>query len=195
MEKYGFSVDQWERAKQEAKDILIDCAKTQKMISYSDLSSRICSIQIEAHDPRLAHMLGEISREESREGRGMLSVLVVHKYGDQRPGKGFFDLARTLGNHFRNQDEFWSHELSTVLKYWSEMQRDPVTIFVAYENIRPFRAAYDEWIRGFGETNYMYPPQGPGKLVGDKVVGVTFTQVPRAFLKILDAKKIWYEEF
>ena len=126
MEKYGFSVDQWERAKQEAKAILIECAKDQKMISYSDLSSRIHGIQIEAHDPRLAHMLGEISKEENKEGRGMLSVLVVHKYGDQRPGKGFFELARTLGKQLRNKDEFWINELRTVWDYWSEGQSSDI---------------------------------------------------------------------
>lgn len=133
MEKYGILESQWEAAKQEAKNILIECAKDQKMISYSDLSSRIHRVRIEAHDPRLAHMLGEISREESKEGRGMLSVLVVHKYGDQRPGKGFFDLARTLGKKFRNHDEFWSNELKTVLDYWSSVNSNmaaPITDYV-----------------------------------------------------------------
>ena len=38
------------------------------MIAYSDLVKRIKSIRIEAHDPRLFHMLGEISSEEARRG-------------------------------------------------------------------------------------------------------------------------------
>lgn len=148
MGKYGFLETQWEAAKQEAKNILIEYAKDQKMISYSNLSSRIHSVQIEAHDPRLAHMLGEISREESKEGRGMLSVLVVHKYGDQRPGKGFFDLARTLGKKFRNHDEFWSNELKTVLEYWSSVNSmaDPVTNYIVTSH-----AAFEMQRRGISE--------------------------------------------
>jgi hypothetical protein len=35
-------------------------------------------------------MLGEISQEEDEAGHGMLSVIVVHKYGDMQPGPGFF---------------------------------------------------------------------------------------------------------
>jgi len=30
-------------------------------------------------------------------GRGMLSVIVVHKEGDMQPGPGFFELAGELG--------------------------------------------------------------------------------------------------
>ena len=30
-------------------------------------------------------------------GRGMLSVIVVHKQGDMQPGPGFFELAQRLG--------------------------------------------------------------------------------------------------
>ena len=30
-------------------------------------------------------------------GRGMLSVIVVHKVGDMQPGPGFFQLAKKLG--------------------------------------------------------------------------------------------------
>jgi len=39
-------------------------------------------------------MLGEISQEEDAAGRGMLSVIVVHKVGDMQPGPGFFQLAK-----------------------------------------------------------------------------------------------------
>jgi hypothetical protein len=40
-------------------------------------------------------MLGEISLEGAA-GRGMLSVIVVHKDGDMQPGPGFFELAEEL---------------------------------------------------------------------------------------------------
>jgi molybdopterin synthase catalytic subunit len=61
------------------------------------LVKKIKSIKLDAHDPRLFHMLGEISSEEDTAGRGMLTVVVVHKVGDMQPGPGFFELAKHLG--------------------------------------------------------------------------------------------------
>ena len=66
------------------------------MIPYSEFVTRVHSIRIDAHDPRLAHFLEEISTEESAAGRGMLTALVVHKRGDLQPGPGFF-LRSALG--------------------------------------------------------------------------------------------------
>ena len=35
-------------------------------------------------------MLGDISSAEDDAGRGLLTVVVVHKSGDMKPGPGFF---------------------------------------------------------------------------------------------------------
>jgi hypothetical protein len=42
-------------------------------------------------------MLGEIAPEEDKAGRGMLTVVVVHKTGDIEPGPGFYETAKELG--------------------------------------------------------------------------------------------------
>lgn len=63
--------------------------------------------------------LGEISTAEHDQGRGMLSVVVVYKYGDQMPGPGFFELARSLGYQFRDETEFWVEQLHRVYRVWS----------------------------------------------------------------------------
>jgi hypothetical protein len=60
-------------------------------------------------------MLGEISEEEDALGRGMLSVLVVHKGDGQRPGSGFFQLANKLGRDTSDKDLCWTIELQRVL--------------------------------------------------------------------------------
>ncbi len=97
MAKYGFPEAQWEAAKAEVKAVLVERAKLRGMIPYSDLVKQIRSIQVGAHDPSLFHLLGEVSREEDEAGRGMLSVVVVHKHGDMQPGPGFFELAKAFG--------------------------------------------------------------------------------------------------
>ena len=60
-------------------------------------------------------MLGQISEEEDAAGRGMLSVLVVHKDGDKMPGPGFFTLAKKLGRDISDRDKCWSDELTKNL--------------------------------------------------------------------------------
>jgi hypothetical protein len=93
-------------------------AKQEKTIAYSNLAAQIHAILPEAHDIRLDTLLGEISEYEDAAGRGMLSVVVVHKEGDQRPGDGFFGLAEELGYAVGDRDEFWITILTRVYTYW-----------------------------------------------------------------------------
>ena len=79
------------------KHILVERAKVRGMIPYSELVEQVKTIELEPWSVALASMLGEISTEEDAAGRGMLSVIVVHKYGDMQPGPGFFELAEELG--------------------------------------------------------------------------------------------------
>jgi hypothetical protein len=88
--KYGYSAKAWEAAKSEAREIMIKRAKLRGMIPYSDLTNKIAAIKFDAHSRQFFHFLGEISADEDTEGRGMLTVLVVHKSGDMQPGPGFY---------------------------------------------------------------------------------------------------------
>ena len=44
----------------------------------------------------------------------MLTVLVVHKTGDMEPGKGFYELAHSLGRDISDRERCWSDELACV---------------------------------------------------------------------------------
>src|SRR5208283_5415346 len=66
---------QWEAAKAEAKEVMSERAKVRGMIAYSDLVPRIHAFAMNAHDPRLFHLLGQISSEEDAAGMGMLTVI------------------------------------------------------------------------------------------------------------------------
>jgi len=113
------SNEDWKSAKAEATKVLIERAKVRGMMSYSELVKEIHTMQFEAHDPRLFKLLGEISTEEDAEGRGMLSVIVVHKHGDMQPGEGFFELAKALGRDTKDILNCWVKELKKVHAYWS----------------------------------------------------------------------------
>jgi len=116
---FGFTVQQWNEAKQEATQTLIERAKLRGMIPYSELVKHIKAVQLEAHDVRLDHLLGEISQTEDEAGRGMLSVIVVHKVGDMQPGRGFFELATKLGRDTSDLVTCWVRELKKVHATWS----------------------------------------------------------------------------
>ena len=117
METYGFPSNQWRAAKSEARRAMINAARNETTIYYSDLVQDIEAIDFEPHDFRLFHLLGQVSSEESKQGRGMLTAVVV-KLEDGIPGQGFFDLARDLGYDSSDQDGFWVSELRKVFDVW-----------------------------------------------------------------------------
>ena len=116
--KYGLPIEKWEEAKEEIRKILIGRAKILNPISYSELASQIMTIQIEPHEYALAEMLGEISIAEDNAGRGLLSILVIHKDGDMMPGQGLFDLAENRGRDTSDREKFWINELNFVHSHW-----------------------------------------------------------------------------
>ena len=116
---HGFAQSDWDAAKDEARQVMIDCAKARRMIPYSDLVRQITRIRLQAHDARLSHFLGEIASEEDEQGRGLLTVVVVHKSGDMQPGPGFFELAQSRGRNTSNIVECWVDELKKVFAYWA----------------------------------------------------------------------------
>jgi hypothetical protein len=121
MPKHGFSDEAWEAAKAEGKAALTECARARKMISYTDFIHHICSISFETpRDPQLPHFLAEISTEEAKAGRGMITALVVRKNGDQRPGGGFFELAERLGYDVSDREKFWLGEVKKVFASWQK---------------------------------------------------------------------------
>lgn len=115
---YGFPLDKWKQAREEMRQTLIERAKAEDVIAYSDLVARVRSIRMEPDSYALAHMLEEISTEEDSAGRGLLSVVVVHKSGDMQPGPGFFNLAKRRGRNVSDIASCWIQELKRVYVYW-----------------------------------------------------------------------------
>ena len=118
--KYGFPAAAWNAAKAEMVGILVARAKLRGMIPYGDLVRQVKAIRLEPTSAALAVMLGEISEDEDAAGRGMLTVIVVHKTGDMQPGPGFFDLAERLGRNTSDIVKCWIEELKKVHAHWSK---------------------------------------------------------------------------
>lgn len=118
-QRLGFSKPQWDSFKKEARANLIGVAEKRGMITYGELAAQMTTIQVEPHDMVLWEIIGDISRDEERAGRGMLSVIVVHKVGDMEPGPGFYDLAKHFGRSITNKTKCFVEELHKVHAVWS----------------------------------------------------------------------------
>jgi hypothetical protein len=66
----------------------------------------------------VGHILGEVSEDEVRAGRPMLSAVVVNIGG--KPGPGFFALAKDLERIPSGEDagDVWNRELEAAYKAW-----------------------------------------------------------------------------
>ena len=122
-QRHGFDSEVWERAREEARQILIQCAREKRTIAYSELAAELDTVRLEPNSSAFHAILDEISRSENAAGRGMLSVLVVHKGDDQMSGQGFFKLAKCLGRGFKNEPEFWKSESKRVIGSWRRVQQ------------------------------------------------------------------------
>ena len=120
---FGHDQSVWDAARHEATELLIAAAKRGRTMTYGDLAEKIGAIRFAANDNPFHKMLGQISVVESAAGRGMLSVLVVHKSDDFQPGPGFFELAQQLGRDTKDRDKFWVEEFSAVLRAWRVTSR------------------------------------------------------------------------
>lgn len=70
-------------------------------------------------------ILGEISENEHRQGRPMLSALAV-KVNEGVPGPGFFECARGLGvlkgNSAADERRFWEEQKTAVYETWQRKE-------------------------------------------------------------------------
>ena len=115
----------WERAKREARAIMIATARSAKgTITYNELASRITGLRLEPDSLALRELLVEISLAEDMAGRGMLSVVVVHQGEDCLPGHGFFTLARGFGRDTSKKEKLWAAEFARVREVWKTSQSE-----------------------------------------------------------------------
>jgi hypothetical protein len=118
MKRSDFDNEKWGNIKEEIRKVLIGVAKKKLLIAYSDLTKSIKSINLNVankdHVQILASLLGELSCEEERLGKGMISAIVIHKTGDQEPGPGFYKCAIGLGKKFSDKTAFWVAECNRV---------------------------------------------------------------------------------
>lgn len=94
-------------AVEEARGILTAVARRRGTIYYKDLSLQIKSERIHWRGWKLGDLLGRLSEDEWRAGRGFLSAVAVLG-GGGIPSDGFFGMAEdALGRRITDRRSFW----------------------------------------------------------------------------------------
>lgn len=103
---------------------LIEAAKKRELVYYGKIGEIMGIFQPGNRlSKETGQMLGEISQFEHDHNRPLLSAVVVRPdLKPERPGKGFFELAKEL-NKFKegskeDQEKFWKQELQAVYATW-----------------------------------------------------------------------------
>ena len=101
---YNYAPQIWDAARQQCTRVLIQRARARDTIH--------------PHDSAFHAMLYEISVMEDRDGRGLLSALVIHApdatEGANRPGDGFWGCASDCGRNISNRERCWIEEVTRV---------------------------------------------------------------------------------
>ncbi|MDD2914147.1 MAG: hypothetical protein PHP70_02390 [Gallionella sp.] len=105
-------------------DELVKLAKSDKLTFYSKVAPLVgLSMDDEEDRNEIARLLGEIAVYEHKQGRPMLTSLVIHKGNDNNPGEGFFSIATELGLYSGSRDQlervtFWANQVKAVHNHW-----------------------------------------------------------------------------
>lgn len=99
-------------------DKLQEVARARETITYERIE--LLFSRKERYELNLDRELNEINEFEDKQGRPLMSALVVGPTTG-RPGRGFWASAASLGKFYWGQDEesFWQDELHSVWSCWA----------------------------------------------------------------------------
>ena len=98
---------------------LVHAAQYRGLTTYQDIAVIMALPQKGSHmGSEIGHVLGDISEDEVKAGRPMLSSVAVGVNG--KPGSGFYALARGLGRLEEGEEDkdFWKAELIATHEAW-----------------------------------------------------------------------------
>jgi hypothetical protein len=125
LKPYGKDPSAWDEAVRQCRRVLVDWARRGKPHTYSELVEEISALSwpegaYTHHGNQVGALLGHVSVGEWLAGRPLLSAIVIQSDGG-RPGTGFFDLARELGElKFTGEDaelRYWLSEFDRCIRY------------------------------------------------------------------------------
>jgi hypothetical protein len=106
-------------------ETLKQVARAGSLLNYTDVGTLVgLDMDNPDHRNEMSNLLDEISLSEHRQGRPLLSVVVIRK-DLNKPGNGFFDLAKRLGLYKGHNDidqvVFFSQEFQRATECWRKL--------------------------------------------------------------------------
>jgi hypothetical protein len=117
---HGFAQSDWDAAKDETRHMMIECARSRRMIPYSDPFGGLPASVFRRTTRGCRTFLERLRPKKMSEAGPPLTVVAVHKSGNVQPGPGFFELAQSRGRNTSNIVECWVGEFKKVFAYWTE---------------------------------------------------------------------------
>jgi hypothetical protein len=117
--RLGYTDEQWDAARAEVREAIIEAARFRRLITYSEVAARVTRLTVSAHGPLLAHLLGEVLGEAMEQDGLALTAIVVHA-ADQQPGKGLWKEARNNGADFSDPQEYWIHQVKAIFEKYGQ---------------------------------------------------------------------------
>src|SRR4051812_5090898 len=100
----------WHQTRSEVRGRLIEVARRRGLITYGELCIGLAKPKLFPGSADLSGLLFQVSRYERRNGRPLLTALVVN--ADGRPGRGFFSMAQSEGMGDGSDDlALWAGEV------------------------------------------------------------------------------------
>lgn len=108
------------------RQTMIEVARHQRTITYSELCAQLTTAYLHHRAPALTQLLIEIGAQEAKAGRPVLPAVVVAKASGM-PGGGYFKsepspltpLPHGEGNT-SDPKAIWEADLQRVFEYWSK---------------------------------------------------------------------------
>ncbi len=113
-ERLGYNDGEWQLVKTQLKNVLINTARKEQLITYKDLSFVLNPEKFSPNSEALSALLYEVTREEFLNGKGLLTSVVVKTGPLPFPGDGFFKCAEECGKRVYGRQRFWICELKRL---------------------------------------------------------------------------------
>lgn len=115
--RYGYPIEVWQQIKQEARNILITCAKNRQTITYGAFANQIKTAPISHYGFKMTGLLDEISHDEFAKDRAPLATLVVRQ-SDGLPGGGYFRKNFPEDAPIDELKHYWQEEFERTCSDW-----------------------------------------------------------------------------
>lgn len=105
----------WDQVKTKMRELLIQVARVEATISYSELASHV---NLHHRNPKFMRLLYEIADDDLQNQRPLLATLVVNK-ATGRPGEGFFSEITP-----DERETYWQGCFDEICDYWQTHDED-----------------------------------------------------------------------